>query len=71
MEVEVERISVEELLAGDALVVARHELGDLLVADARRVLGQEAALGDDIETREQAEPAALGTCSTIRDIGIG
>jgi len=42
VEVEIERVSVEELLAGDPLVVARQELGDLLVADARRVLGQES-----------------------------
>ena len=34
VEVEIERVSLEELLASDAPVVARDELGDLLVADA-------------------------------------
>jgi len=38
------------------VVVGRLEIDDLLVTHARGVFAQEAALGDDVQTREKAQP---------------
>src|SRR5262249_39962337 len=55
VEVEIERVAVEQLLVGDRRMVRDQELDDLAMADTRGVLGEEAALGDDVEAGQQPQ----------------
>jgi len=56
VEVEVEGVAVEQLLLDDRPMIGGQELDDLAMADARGVLGEEAALGNDVEAGQQPQP---------------
>jgi hypothetical protein len=55
MEVEIERLSSEELFSGELCVPEGEQARDLLRGDPRRVFRQEALLGHGVEAAEQRQ----------------
>ncbi len=67
VEVEIEGLRGEDVVAGDLVVPPREQALDLAGRDARGMLGQKALLWHGVEAAEEAEP---GVCDEGHDMAL-